>query len=58
MICYSTRCHQQRFDVVRVEESDQVIERTKETAAGVFVPLHQVIHLEETFLCALHLMHK
>lgn len=58
MGCYSTRCHQQRLDVVRVEESDKMIERTEEPAAGVCVRLHQLIHLEETFLCALHLMHK
>ena len=57
-LCKPTGRHEQRFDVVRVEDSDQVIERTQEPAAGVFVHLHQVVHLEQTLLRALHLRHR
>lgn len=47
--------HQQRFDVVGVEDSDQVIEWADEPAAAVREHLHQLIDLQETFFCALHL---
>lgn len=53
-----TRSHEQRPDVVRVEEPDQVIERAEEPAARVCVHPHQLIHMLETFFCALHLRHK
>lgn len=58
MGCHRTGSHEKRFDVVWVEESDQVIEWAEEPAAGVFVRLHQFIHIQETFLCAPHLRHK
>lgn len=38
-----------------MEEPDQVIERADEPAAGVRVHPHQVVHLQEAFLRALHL---
>lgn len=47
--------HQQRFDVVGVEKSHQMIERANEPAAGVQVCPHQLICLLETFFAALHL---
>lgn len=58
MGCYPTRSQQQWSDVVGVEDSDQMIERADEPAAGVRVLLHQVIHLQKSLLCALHLGHK
>lgn len=50
--------HQQRLDVVRVEEFDQVIERANEPAARVPVCPHQLVRQLETLLTALHLKYQ
>lgn len=50
-----TRRHQQRFDVVWVEDSEQVVKGPDEPAAAVREHLHQLLGLQETFFCALHL---
>lgn len=50
-----TRRHQQWFDVVGVENSEQVIKGPDEPAATEGEPLHQLVGLQEAFFCALHL---
>lgn len=50
-----TRRHQQRFDVVGVEDPQQVVEGADEPAAAVRERPHQLVGLQEAFLCALHL---
>lgn len=41
-----TRRHQQRFDIVGVEDSDQVVKWADEPAAAVLEHLHQLINLQ------------
>lgn len=50
-----TRRRQQRFDVVGVEDSEQVVKGADEPAAAVREHLHQLLGLQEAFFCALHL---
>lgn len=50
-----TRRGQQQFDVVGVEDSEQVIKGPDEPAATVREHLHQLLGLQEAFFCALHL---
>lgn len=57
-VCCPTWRHQQRLDVVGVEEFDQVIERADEPAARVRVRPHQLVRLLETLLTALHLKYR
>lgn len=46
---------QQRFDVVGVEDSEQVVKGADEPAATVGEHLDQLLDLQEAFFCALHL---